>query len=63
MWGKTLVIHIQYIFLCHFVCFSIELLLTFEFDDHPKQGTKIKPLWVTAQLFMHPRYMHGAATR
>jgi len=27
------------------------------------QGTKIKPLWGTAQLFMHPRYMHGAATR
>ncbi|KAL0552285.1 hypothetical protein IC582_011393 [Cucumis melo] len=26
------------------------------------QGTKIKPLWVTAQLFMHPRYMHGGAT-
>ncbi|KAK6944252.1 hypothetical protein RJ641_025354, partial [Dillenia turbinata] len=26
------------------------------------QGTKIKPLWGTAQLFMHPRYMHGAAT-
>ncbi|KAJ0985003.1 hypothetical protein J5N97_003359 [Dioscorea zingiberensis] len=27
------------------------------------QGTKIRPLWGTAQLFMHPRYMHGAATR
>ncbi|XP_058103330.1 xylose isomerase-like [Magnolia sinica] len=26
------------------------------------QGTKIHPLWGTAQLFMHPRYMHGAAT-
>ncbi|XP_058113805.1 xylose isomerase-like isoform X1 [Magnolia sinica] len=26
------------------------------------QGTKIRPLWGTAQLFMHPRYMHGAAT-
>uniref|UniRef100_A0A1D1XEE8 Xylose isomerase n=1 Tax=Anthurium amnicola TaxID=1678845 RepID=A0A1D1XEE8_9ARAE len=25
-------------------------------------GTKIRPLWGTAQLFMHPRYMHGAAT-
>jgi xylose isomerase len=25
-------------------------------------GTDIKPLWGTAQLFMHPRYMHGAAT-
>lgn len=27
------------------------------------QGTKIRPLWGTAQLFMHPRYMHGGATR
>lgn len=26
------------------------------------QGTKVHPLWGTAQLFMHPRYMHGAAT-
>lgn len=26
------------------------------------QGSKIHPLWGTAQLFMHPRYMHGAAT-
>ncbi|KAF6151400.1 hypothetical protein GIB67_041908, partial [Kingdonia uniflora] len=26
------------------------------------QGKKIRPLWGTAQLFMHPRYMHGAAT-
>ncbi|KAK4777958.1 hypothetical protein SAY87_018145 [Trapa incisa] len=26
------------------------------------QGTKIRPLWGTAQLFLHPRYMHGAAT-
>ncbi|KAK1420903.1 hypothetical protein QVD17_22866 [Tagetes erecta] len=26
------------------------------------QGTKIRPLWGTAQLFMHPRYMHGGAT-
>ncbi|KAI3855641.1 hypothetical protein MKX03_030498 [Papaver bracteatum] len=26
------------------------------------QGNKIHPLWGTAQLFMHPRYMHGAAT-
>ncbi|PKI79542.1 hypothetical protein CRG98_000017 [Punica granatum] len=26
------------------------------------QGTKIHPLWGTAQLFLHPRYMHGAAT-
>eukprot|EP00850_Spirogloea_muscicola_P018719 SM000174S03374 [mRNA] locus=s174:205911:209884:- [translate_table: standard] len=25
--------------------------------------TKIRPLWGTAQLFKHPRYMHGAATR
>ncbi|KAL5654879.1 hypothetical protein ACJX0J_034198, partial [Zea mays] len=24
--------------------------------------TNIKPLWGTAQLFMHPRYVHGAAT-
>ena len=27
------------------------------------QGSKIHPLWGTAQLFHHPRYMHGAATR
>jgi len=27
------------------------------------QGDKIRPLWGTAQLFMHPRYTHGAATR
>ncbi|KAF5183854.1 Xylose isomerase [Thalictrum thalictroides] len=26
------------------------------------QGKKIRPLWGTAQLFVHPRYMHGAAT-
>jgi len=26
------------------------------------QGTKIRPLWGTAQLFVHPRYMHGGAT-
>ncbi|XP_051150160.1 xylose isomerase [Andrographis paniculata] len=26
------------------------------------QGKKIVPLWGTAQLFHHPRYMHGAAT-
>ncbi|CAH9095049.1 unnamed protein product [Cuscuta epithymum] len=26
------------------------------------QGSKIRPLWGTAQLFVHPRYMHGAAT-
>ncbi|GER52635.1 xylose isomerase family protein [Striga asiatica] len=26
------------------------------------QGTKIRPLWGTAQLFYHPRFMHGAAT-
>ncbi|KAK9059519.1 hypothetical protein SSX86_020223 [Deinandra increscens subsp. villosa] len=26
------------------------------------QGTKIRPLWGTAQLFLHPRYMHGGAT-
>ncbi|KAJ7528598.1 hypothetical protein O6H91_15G009700 [Diphasiastrum complanatum] len=25
-------------------------------------GTSIRPLWGTAQLFKHPRYMHGAAT-
>ncbi|WIA35467.1 hypothetical protein OEZ86_003904 [Tetradesmus obliquus] len=27
-----------------------------------QKGTSIKPLWGTAQLFKHPRYMHGAAT-
>lgn len=27
-----------------------------------QKGTNIKPLWGTAQLFKHPRYMHGAAT-
>lgn len=27
-----------------------------------QKGTKIRPLWGTAQLFLHPRYMHGAAT-
>ncbi|CAN6458342.1 unnamed protein product [Victoria cruziana] len=27
-----------------------------------QEGTNIRPLWGTAQLFMHPRYMHGAAT-
>ncbi|KAK6151499.1 hypothetical protein DH2020_014134 [Rehmannia glutinosa] len=26
------------------------------------QGTKIRPLWGTSQLFHHPRYMHGGAT-
>ncbi|RVW79723.1 Xylose isomerase [Vitis vinifera] len=26
------------------------------------QGKKIHPLWGTAQLFHHPRYMHGGAT-
>ncbi|KAM3220694.1 xylose isomerase [Capsicum annuum] len=26
------------------------------------QGNKIRLLWGTAQLFLHPRYMHGAAT-
>ncbi|KAL5699287.1 xylose isomerase [Ranunculus cassubicifolius] len=26
------------------------------------QGKKIHPLWGTAQLFAHPRYMHGGAT-
>ncbi|KAK2990828.1 hypothetical protein RJ640_009767 [Escallonia rubra] len=26
------------------------------------QGKKIRPLWGTAQLFMHPRYIHGGAT-
>jgi xylose isomerase len=27
-----------------------------------QKGTNIRPLWGTAQLFKHPRYMHGAAT-
>ncbi|CAL9106032.1 xylose isomerase-like isoform X1 [Musa acuminata AAA Group] len=27
-----------------------------------QEGNKIKLLWGTAQLFFHPRYMHGAAT-
>ncbi|GMH42846.1 hypothetical protein BSKO_10765 [Bryopsis sp. KO-2023] len=27
-----------------------------------QKATGIKPLWGTAQLFKHPRYMHGAAT-
>ncbi|CAD5335167.1 unnamed protein product [Arabidopsis thaliana] len=27
-----------------------------------QKGSKIKPLWGTAQLFLHPRYMHGGAT-
>lgn len=27
-----------------------------------QKGTSIRPLWGTAQLFKHPRYMHGAAT-
>ncbi|KAJ4764582.1 Xylose isomerase [Rhynchospora pubera] len=27
-----------------------------------QKGTDIIPLWGTAQLFMHPRYMHGGAT-
>ncbi|KAK4415261.1 Xylose isomerase [Sesamum alatum] len=26
------------------------------------QGTKVRPLWGTAQLFHHPRYTHGGAT-
>ncbi|KAH1039972.1 hypothetical protein J1N35_041715 [Gossypium stocksii] len=26
------------------------------------QGDMIRPLWGTAQLFMHPRYMHGTTT-
>ncbi|XP_050219204.1 xylose isomerase [Mercurialis annua] len=26
------------------------------------QGSKIRPLWGTSQLFVHPRYMHGGAT-
>jgi len=30
-------------------------------DEHQK-ATGIKLLWGTAQLFVHPRYMHGAAT-
>eukprot|EP01018_Ginkgo_biloba_P015161 Gb_01664 [translate_table: standard] len=29
---------------------------------HLQEGTSIRPLWGTAQLFLHPRYMHGAAT-
>jgi hypothetical protein len=28
-----------------------------------QQGTDIHPLWATAQLFKHPRYAQGAATR
>ncbi|WZZ89971.1 hypothetical protein YC2023_118550 [Brassica napus] len=27
-----------------------------------QKGSKIRPLWGTAQLFLHPRYMHGGAT-
>ncbi|XP_020600394.1 xylose isomerase [Phalaenopsis equestris] len=27
-----------------------------------QKGNNIRPLWGTAQLFMHPRYLHGAAT-
>lgn len=27
-----------------------------------QEQTGIRPLWGTAQLFMHPRYMHGGAT-
>lgn len=27
-----------------------------------QKGTRVRPLWGTAQLFKHPRYMHGAAT-
>jgi xylose isomerase len=27
-----------------------------------QEGTSIRPLWGTAQLFKHPRFMHGAAT-
>ena len=27
-----------------------------------QEETGIRPLWGTAQLFKHPRYMHGAAT-
>ncbi|KAI0510394.1 hypothetical protein KFK09_010995 [Dendrobium nobile] len=27
-----------------------------------QEGTNIRPLWGTAQLFMHPRYLHGAVT-
>jgi len=27
-----------------------------------QEGTNIRPLWGTAQLFKHPRFMHGAAT-
>uniref|UniRef100_A0A2N9HZZ7 xylose isomerase n=1 Tax=Fagus sylvatica TaxID=28930 RepID=A0A2N9HZZ7_FAGSY len=28
-----------------------------------QQGTKIHPLWGIAQLFMHPRYMHGKVVK
>lgn len=28
-----------------------------------QKGTDIHPLWGTAQLFKHPRYAQGAATR
>ncbi|KAJ0091625.1 hypothetical protein Patl1_14349 [Pistacia atlantica] len=34
----------------------------FRFNYLILQGTKIHPLWGTAQLFVHPRFMHGAAT-
>ncbi len=27
-----------------------------------QEASGIRPLWGTAQLFKHPRYMHGAAT-
>jgi xylose isomerase len=27
-----------------------------------QKGSPIRVLWGTAQLFKHPRYMHGAAT-
>jgi xylose isomerase len=33
-----------------------------ELAEHLQKETGKKVLWGTAQLFKHPRYMHGAAT-
>ena len=33
-----------------------------ELAEHLQQETGKKVLWGTAQLFKHPRFMHGAAT-
>lgn len=33
-----------------------------ELAEHLQAETGKKVLWGTAQLFKHPRYMHGAAT-